>query len=131
MISMNQILPYIPTLKHFISPSQLQVIGDACRGEEREWFKSKLNELGNLIKSMPGPYGQDGKGQEAIAYLHYFKDGMDFYITERDSTDEQYQAYGRADLGWGAEMGYICIEELLRSGVELDLHFEPTPLNKL
>lgn len=129
---MKDVLEYIGTLKHFINRNQLSIIGDACRREEAQWFKNKLVELGKRINAMPGPYGQDGKRNEAIAYLKYFSGNMTWYITEKDHTPEQCQAYGAADVGYGFEMGYISISELNRMGsIELDLHFEPTPLKDL
>jgi hypothetical protein len=36
----------------------------------------------------------------------------------------QMQAFGIADLGMGAELGYISIPELLENGAELDLYFK-------
>ena len=59
---------------------------------------------------------------------------MDFYITERDSDEDgqgQIQAFGLADLGYGAELGYISIAELISNHVELDFHFKPTTIAQL
>jgi hypothetical protein len=61
---------------------------------------------------------------------------MDWYITERDigdgDDDTQHQAFGLADLGVGEpELGYISIAELIDNNVELDLHFDPTPISQL
>ena len=80
---------------------------------------------------MPRGYEQDGKGDSAIAYLHYFTGSCDWYITERDTTDEQHQAFGLADLGYGPELGYISVQELIENGAELDLYFEPKPLKEI
>ena len=44
---------------------------------------------------------------------------------------EQHQAFGLADLGMGAELGYISIVELLENGAELDLHFVPRTLEQI
>lgn len=40
----------------------------------------------------------------------------------------QLQAFGLADLGYGGELGYISIVELLECGAELDLHWTPQTL---
>ena len=61
----------------------------------------------------------DGKGDDAVVYLHYFRGGMDWYITEKDMEEEQHQAFGLADLGYGGELGYISIQELIDNGVSL------------
>ena len=129
----------IPTLRQFIGRSQLSALGDACRGEERQWFKDRLCELADQLANMPETYAQDGMGDQAVAYLHYFNGSGDWYITEKDSDpvndagghDGQIQAFGLADLGYGAELGYISIAELIENGVELDLHFTPCTLAEL
>lgn len=115
-------------LHPFISAAQLQIIGDGCRGEEKAFFKAKLVEMGERVSTMPKTYEQDGKGDQAVVYLHYFHGGADWYITERDMEDEQLQAFGYADLGYGGELGYISIEELVANGVELDCYWTPRTL---
>lgn len=121
-------------LKQFINPSQLQTMIDNCKGEEKDFFISKLKEIADLIANMSETYEQDGKGDDAIVYLHYFMGGMDWHIIEKDSDpdgDGQIQAFGLANLGHGAELGYISIAELLENNIELDLFFEPITLGKL
>lgn len=44
---------------------------------------------------------------------------------------EQHQAFGAANLGYGAELGYISIEELKENNVELDLYWTPKPLSQI
>ena len=92
-------------------------------------------EYGERIKAMPKTYEQDGLGDQAVAYLHYFSPAVDWYITEKDAeTPEepgQHQAFGLADLGHGAELGYISIVELLENDVELDLYFKPCKLAEI
>jgi hypothetical protein len=127
----------IRRLRQFIAPNQLSVIGDLCRGEEKEFFFRKMVELASLIVAMPKTYEQSHLGDEAIVSLHYFKDGMDFFITEKDvgegeADPPQLQAFGLADLfGDGGEMGYISIVELLENNLELDLYFTPCKLGEL
>jgi hypothetical protein len=118
----------IRILQHFIGPAQLRVMADGCGGEEKEFFFGKLLELANTARTMPQVYAQDGLGDSALAYLHYFTGSCDWYITERDTTDEQIQAFGLANLGYGGELGYISIAELIEAGAELDLHWTPKPL---
>ena len=120
----------IETLVPFIGPGQLRTLRGFARGEEKEWI-DKLCDLAILVDGMPKTYEQDGKGENALVSLHYFLGNMDWYITEKDMEPEQNQAFGLADLGYGAELGYISIIELLENGVELDLHFKPRTLGEL
>ncbi len=118
-------------LKPFIGRAQLSTMRELAKGEEAIFFITRMVELAALIQSMPKTYEQDGKGDQAIAYLHYFTSGCDWYITEKDMEAEQLQAFGLANLGYGAELGYISIVEILEAGAELDLHFTPKPLADL
>ena len=122
----------LSTFRAFVGASQRQAVYSAMRGEEGEWFRAKVRDLIALFETMPKVYEQDGKGEQATAYLHYFTPSADWYITERDISTEQLQAFGLADLyGDGGEFGYISIEELTQCGAELDLHFEPRTLASL
>lgn len=121
-------------LKHFINPSQLSVLRtNSTDSEEKEFFIDKLAQMEEIIKNMPQTYEQDGKGDEAVAHLHYFRGGMDWYITEKDMEGDegQYQAFGLANLGHGAELGYIAIKELIENSIEIDLFFEPKTLKAI
>jgi hypothetical protein len=127
--TVNDVINALTTLRRFVGPAQISVLGDACRGEEREWFKQKMVELAAQFDAMPKTYEQEGKGDEAIVHLHYFSPSADWYITERDVEPVQHQAFGLADLfGDGGELGYISIVELIRNRVELDLHWTPRTL---
>lgn len=130
------------SIKHFLSNAQKKAIVSLLNGEEKDFFWEKMSELCRLVETMPKSYETDGQGWKAVAFLHYFKGGMDFYITERDMGDEkdgenglipgaQYQAFGLADHGHGAELGYISIQELIENGVELDLYWTPKTLDEI
>lgn len=122
----------IKLLRKFITTAELAAIAANIDGEEGEFFVSKLNELETLFNTMPKTYEQDGKGDDAVVYLHYFRGDMDWYITEKDMEAEQHQAFGLADLGMGfPELGYISIQELIDNGVELDLYWEPKTLREV
>jgi hypothetical protein len=118
----------INQMRGFIGSAQLQMIGHLCQGEERQFFYDKMVELANIIGSMPVTYQTDGEGDQAVVQLHYFTQGCDWYITERDMENEQLQAFGMADLGYGGELGYVSIVELLECGAELNLHWKPKTL---
>lgn len=121
-------------LNHFVGRSQMSCIRSLSAGEEGRFFLDKLAELNLLVGTMPKTYETDGQGMNAVAYLHYFRGGSDWYITERDCETEQEQAFGFVVLnGWidDAELGYISIVELLQYGVELDLFWEPKTLAEI
>ena len=124
-------------LKPFIGKSQVSCLTDCLAGEEGDYFHDMLTALVERIDKMPKTYERDGLGDGAIVYLHYFKGSGDWYITEKDKGDPddtdngQHQAFGYADLGYGAEMGYISIAELIASNVEIDLYFTPTTVGEL
>jgi hypothetical protein len=133
-ITMRQATDAVQTLRGFIGAEQLDIIGRGCRGEERDYFKEKLVEMAKIVTDMPKTYEQDGLGENAVAHLHYFTGGCDWYITERDSDPDgegQIQAFGSANLGYGAELGYISIKELIEADVEIDLHFKPRTLAEI
>lgn len=115
----------------FMSKAQRAALAEAMEGEELEFFTNMLIDLERKLETMPKTYEQDGKGDDAVVHLHYFRGGMDWYITERDMEEEQHQAFGLADLGYGGELGYISIQELIDNGVELDLYWEPKTLGEV
>lgn len=129
-------LQALQIIEPFVSPAQLKVIGMMLRGEERQHFIDKINQIADTIRLMPKTYEQDGKGAEAMVHLHYFIAGCDWHITEKDRGDgsgdhRQLQAFGMANLGYGPALGYISIEELRQNGVELDLYWEPKTIGEI
>ena len=127
-------------LKGFIGPAQIAAVEQGVRGEERQFFFDKVVELATIIEFMPKTGEQDGKGGEAMIYLHYFAGRQaNFYLMEKDmgcagDTPEQFQsqAFGLADLfGDGGELGYISIPEILENDGDLDFFFQPCTLAQL
>lgn len=128
-------------LQHFIGVNQWQAIQHALRGEEAPAFKELILGWHARIRAMPGIHESDQKQDRAMVVLHYFTKGFDWYITEKDvgSIDdlaqgirpgEQLQAFGLACVHFD-ELGYIPISELLRIGVEFDLHWSPRSLARV
>ena len=98
----------------------------------------KALKIAEAIKTMPKTYDQDGKGDEAIAHLHYqirhpLYQPSDWYITEKDMEKDQLQAFGLVSMaGNYPELGYINIVELSGTSViTLDLDFEPTSIGDI
>lgn len=99
----------------------------------------KVEAMANVIDTMPETYGQDGMGDNAIAYLHYqirhprYQDA-DWYVTEKDVIkDDQIQAFGLVQLGSNRpELGYINLVELCGMDlVTMDLDFTPAALSDI
>lgn len=124
-------------LKQFVPKQQGRVL-DALLidSEEKDFFKDMLEKLTTHIEKMPKSYEQDGLGDNAVVHLHYFYGSSDWWIIEKDTDDEQHQAFGFVRLNGMthcAELGYISINELvgLGVGVELDLYWEPKTLGEI
>lgn len=115
-------------LSHFMGRSQRHAIRYGLAGEEGGHFADILADFCAIVDTMPKPYETESQGENATVHLHYFKGGCDWWITERDSSAKQHQAFGLASLGYEPELGYISIDELLAGGVELDLYWTPRPL---
>lgn len=116
----------------WMSESQNKAVIAGLMGEEWKFFADKMKELSSVIGGMPKTYDQDGMGDAAVAHLHYFRGAADWYITEKDMEGKgTEQAFGLADLGYGGELGYISIDELISAGVELDFHFAPKTVGQI
>ena len=130
-ITIQEVTQAVAVTRPYLSAAKLSVMADGCRGEEREWFKQRFVNLRHEIETMPKTYDQEGKGDNAIVTLHYFNAGSDWYILEKDVDGGIQHAFSYAILNGdfeNAELGYICIAELVSLGVELDLHFQPRTL---
>lgn len=95
--------------------------------EERDFFIDKMVELAALAQQIPEIGQTDGQGDDAIVHLHYFGHG-DWWVVEKSRTNDE--AFGFANLGY-PELGYIGMDEIRQSNVELDFHFQPTPLKEI
>ena len=113
-------------LKTLIGPAQRAALWVALEGEERDHFADIVTRLVATWQAMPATYATEPQGRAAVAHLHYFLGGADWWIIEKDSDPDnegQIQAFGIADLGMGPELGYISIPELIEVGAELDFHY--------
>ena len=122
------------TLRTLTTTEQYTVITDAMMGEEGDHFIELIDRIHAMWQAMPKTYETDGQGCDALARLHYFTGGCDWWIVEKDADPDhagQVQAFGIADLGMGPEAGYISIPELLENGAELDLYFTPKRMGEL
>lgn len=127
-------LDAVPVIRSFLGELQMAAMAELSRGEEGGFYLQKFSELAQCINTMPTTGRTDGQGDSAIAQLHYFLGGSDWYITEKDIDGGVMQAFGLAILNGDAECaeyGYISITELVQHGAELDLHFQPKPMHEV
>ena len=118
-------------LREFLSAAQTLALTELAMGVERAFYLDKIDEMVNVVQTMPVTYQQDNLGDEAVVHLHYFRGGADWFITEKDIDGGIDQAFGFAELGFGhGELGYISIRELVANGVELDLHWTAKTLRE-
>ena len=92
----------IATLRTLTTPEQYEVITDAMMGEEGDAFIEIIDRIHAAWQAMPKTYETDGQGCAALARIHYFTGGCDWWIVEKDSDPDhvgQVQAFGIADLG--------------------------------
>ena len=122
-------------IKTLIGPAQRAALWEALQSEEGEHFAAILTRIVTTWQAMPKTYETDAQGRAALAHLHYFTGGCDWWIVEKDADPDhagQVQAFGIADLGMGRELGYISIPELLENGAELDLYYsKPKTIGEL
>jgi len=117
-----------------MSEAQAGAVAHCLKGEERAYFVEILDRLQKTFDEMPKLYEQDGRGDDAIAHLHYFAGGCDWWITEKAAQKGHGDSFGFACLNGdtvNAELGYINLHELRDAGAELDFHYEPTTLREI
>jgi hypothetical protein len=101
------------------------------RGEERAAAIEIVERLAATIETMPTTYQTDGQGDAVKVILHYFHGGCDWHIIEKDVDGGTSQAFGLANLGNGAELGCISIDELTQHHIELDFYWTPKTLGEI
>ena len=82
-------------------------------------------------KALPALYSQDGKGEDAIAFVKYFHPyGRGTWLAFEFDGEDLF--FGAVNLGHGWELGYFSLAELedLRGpggvqGIERDRYFSP------
>ena len=89
-----------------------------------------------LIEQIPPLYEQEGKGENALAYVKLFTPDSNFtwFITEYDADEKM--CFGLID-GFEKELGYFSLNEIeqikgsMGLKVERDISFQPTKLKDL
>lgn len=114
---------------------QYAAVLEGLKGEEGQFFADTVTRIAAIWRNTPTTYGTEGQGKAALARMHWFTGGCDWWLVERDSDPDnegQIQTFGLADLGQGCrELGYISLVEILDAGAELDFHFTPVTIGEL
>jgi DNA polymerase III sliding clamp (beta) subunit (PCNA family) len=116
---------FTPEVIKIIPKHQLSVL----RGNNFSEMETAINILNMAVARVPEIYKQT-EIKDKVVYLHYFYGNQDWYVLELDKSTGE--CYGYADLGYGAELGYMSIPEFVNNGkVELDFYFEPKTWSKI
>jgi len=127
----------ISTLDYFVKRHLLGVLQRntlrefILQSEESAFFCAKVEEMSNIIALTPRMGQQEGDGDKAFVYLHYFLGNYDCWITELNRGTGE--AFGKASFEGAseAEYGYISLQELFDNNVELDLYWTPKPIGEI
>jgi hypothetical protein len=107
-------------------PKQQVAYFKSLKGEEAANNQELIDDVEKQIKEIPS---SQEEVEDPIVHLHYFRGGSDWFITENDG---EGLLFGFAILNSdyeNAELGYISLEELTSSKVELDLYWRIKPLS--
>jgi hypothetical protein len=140
--TMKDFTESIIIVRDFIGWGQVDALSRLYRSKERGAAVEIVERLRKVIEEMPETRGTEGiETPDKIVYLHYFTGGSNWYVVEKDIGAEgekepikQYQAYGYVILNQdeqNAEWGYVDIETLKKSNVELDFHWDPKPFSEV
>lgn len=88
-----------------------------------DYIDSVLKPLENQIKSIPNIKAQEGKGNKAVVYAHYFLGGSDWYIIEWDRDDRLFAYVILNGDEQMAELGYISLKELTSISTNASVQF--------
>ena len=72
-------------LKMLTPPAQYEAIIAGMMGEEGDAFIELIDHIYAMWQAMPKTYETDGQGCAALARLHYFTGGCDWWIVEKDA----------------------------------------------
>jgi hypothetical protein len=137
------LLMAVRVVKHFLSPWQYtsmtegnqRTVGNQTghSAEDVAYYIQKFEALNATIQAMPTTYGAR-KGDEAVAYLHYYLGHSHWWVTEKDRMGGVHFATGLTfldgDAGNGRQ-GYISIAEITEQGALLDVNFTPKTVREI
>lgn len=119
-----------PLAAKFMPRHQKQLV----QGYPDEDKEQILSGIEKNLKKLGDYRSQDGLGDKAMVYAHYFYGQTDQFITETDFKDGNEFLFGFTILNGDtrfAELGAISLEELVENKkIELDFYWEPVTLGE-
>ena len=97
--------------------------------------RDMLSNVVQAYQDIPSLYNQDGKGNNAVAYLHYFVGGVDWWVTEYDRSTGIM--FGLSSLNNEWNLGYFNVSFFKNNDLspfqkpELDFYFKYQTLNEI
>lgn len=111
--------------------AQRATVAAALGGEGAAGVGDRLDALAATLRRMPRLHETDGQGGRALARMHWSTGAADWWLVEWDATGRS--GFGLCDLGqgFGPELGYFALSDMLSIGAELDLHWQPAPVARI
>lgn len=114
-----------------------QQIEELEKREKEKEIKDKINKFEKIFNDMPIVNEQYGNKNNAVIYLHYFKNLpssltiINWYIIEKDNKENQTEAFGMYNLEETFESGYISIKELIKDNIKLNFEWKFKIVNEI
>ena len=117
--------------RHLMPKGEILTLAENLKGEEGIAIAETITTAWKAFQDVPFTYSTEST-PDPLVRMHYFLNGWDWYITEKDGDTEEAQFFGfvKSDLCPQGELGYISPEEITSNGAELDLYFTPAPVSK-
>ena len=112
-----------------------QQIGFLMEMDDPIESRDMLSNVVKAYKHIPSLYKQDGKGYNAVAYLHYFVGGADWWVTGYDRSTGKM--FGLSSLNNEWNLGYFNVSFFKNNDLspfqkpELDFYFKYQTLNEI
>lgn len=119
-------------MQTYLPPAQRRTVELLLKGEEGEFFEQTLIHWADVVHHMPRAMPSDLKSlDDAVAHLHYFYGGCDWYILEPADKDRVCFCYANLGDDDNAEYGSLWLGEFDNLPVELDLHWTPKTMSEV
>lgn len=115
-----------------------QQVGFLMKMDDPTESRDMLLNVVKAYEDIPNLYEQEGKGYNAVAYLHYFVGGTDWWITEYNKSTGKMFGYVVLNEDWQmSEFGYIDSSFFKDNSLsplqkpELDFYFKYKTINQI
>lgn len=103
----------------------LRAVNESKGYAEKETVMKMMTKA--ILDKIPALYAQDGKGEEATAFVKFFQGPYTGFFTEFDPVEKLL--FGKVYIHGNScdpEWGYTSLDELEQNCVERDRYFKPT-----